>query len=93
VGAHLGVWGVHSFTFSCILGNIKCDSQASPLAHTFANPYLGYEPKVRVAIGGGEDGKVQQVQKGGLRSKKFSKSKKGVGGLITSPTWRGGFEV
>jgi hypothetical protein len=66
------------------------------LARTFANPYLGCEPKARVAIGGermGRYNKTIKVQKGGLRSKKLSKSKKGVGGLRTSPTWRGGFEV
>jgi hypothetical protein len=27
---------------------MKCDSQASHLAHTFANPCLGREPKDRV---------------------------------------------
>jgi hypothetical protein len=30
---------------------MKCDSQASLLARTFARPYLGYKPKVRVATG------------------------------------------
>jgi len=30
---------------------MKCDSQASFLACTFANPCFGREPKVRVAIG------------------------------------------
>jgi hypothetical protein len=28
---------------------MKCDSQASLLAHTFANLYFGHEPKVKVA--------------------------------------------
>jgi hypothetical protein len=28
---------------------MKCDSQASLLAHTFANPCFGHEPKARVA--------------------------------------------
>jgi len=67
VGAHLGVWGVHSLTFSCILGSIKCESHASPLARTSANPYLGCEPKARVAIGGermGRYNKTIKVQKG-----------------------------
>ncbi len=42
--------------------------------------------------GRGGEGTIK-IQKGGLRSKKLSKSEKGVGGLGTSPTWRGGFEV
>jgi hypothetical protein len=29
-------------------GRMKCDSQASLLAHTFASPCLGHEPKIRV---------------------------------------------
>jgi hypothetical protein len=28
---------------------MRCDSQAFLLALTFASPYLGYEPKVKVA--------------------------------------------
>jgi hypothetical protein len=40
--------GVHSLTLSYIPGNMKCDSQASTLAYTFASPCLGYEPKVRI---------------------------------------------
>jgi hypothetical protein len=73
---------------------MKCDSHASPLALTFASFCLGYEPKVRVVTrrGRGGEGTIK-IQKGGLRSKKLSKSEKGVGGLGTSPTWRGGFEV
>jgi len=31
------------------LGSVKCDSQASFLACTFASPCLGHEPKARVA--------------------------------------------
>jgi hypothetical protein len=49
VRAHLGV-GVHSFTLSHILGNMKCDYWPSHLAYTFTSPCLGCEPKVRVAI-------------------------------------------
>jgi len=40
---------VHSLTLSHTPGNMKCDSRTSLLAHTFANPCLGCEPKVRVA--------------------------------------------
>jgi hypothetical protein len=40
--------GVHSFTLSYTLGNMKCDSQASFLDCTFASPYFGHEPKARV---------------------------------------------
>jgi hypothetical protein len=39
---------VHSLTLSCILESMKCDSQASLLAHAVASPCLGREPKVRV---------------------------------------------
>ncbi len=38
----------HSFTLSCILENMKCDSWASLLAHPFASPCLGCKPKARV---------------------------------------------
>ncbi len=48
-GNSLGSVGVHSFTFSHIFGNMKCDSRASLLARTFASPCLGCEPKTRVA--------------------------------------------
>jgi hypothetical protein len=47
VGVHLEMWRFilsHSPTFR----NMKCDSRASLLAHTFASPCLGREPKVRV---------------------------------------------
>ncbi len=46
----LGSVGVHSFTFSYIPGSMKCDSQASFLAHTFVSPYFGRKPKAMVAI-------------------------------------------
>jgi hypothetical protein len=29
---------------------MRCDSWASLLAYTLASPYLGYEPKAKVAI-------------------------------------------
>jgi hypothetical protein len=48
VGAHLGVWKVHSLTLSCIPRNMKCDPQTSFLARTFENPRFGHEPKVKV---------------------------------------------
>jgi hypothetical protein len=44
----------------------------------------------------GEEGKVQQDNqspKRGWRSRKLSKSERGVGGSRTFPTWKGGFEV
>jgi len=40
---------VHALTFSYTPGSMKCDSQASLLACTLASPYLGHEPKARVA--------------------------------------------
>jgi len=40
---------VHSLTFSYTPGSMKCDSQASLLAHTLANPCLGRKPKARIA--------------------------------------------
>ncbi len=42
--------GVHSLTFSYTLGNMKYDSWASFLAHTFASPCFGCEHKAKVAI-------------------------------------------
>jgi hypothetical protein len=48
-GSPLGNVWVHSFTFSYILGSMKCDSQASLLVHTFANPCFGREPEAKVA--------------------------------------------
>jgi hypothetical protein len=43
------MWKVHSLTLSYIHGSMKCDSQASLLARTFASPYFGREAKVKVA--------------------------------------------
>ncbi len=40
---------VHSLTHSYTPGNMKCDSQTSFLARTFASPCLGREPYDRVA--------------------------------------------
>ncbi len=40
---------VHSLTLSYTLESMKCDSQASFLARTLASPYLGHEPKAKVA--------------------------------------------
>jgi hypothetical protein len=45
----LGSVRVHSLTFFCTIGSMKCDSRASLLAHTLASPCLGHEPKARVA--------------------------------------------
>jgi len=45
--AHLGVCE-HSLTLSYTPGNMKCDSRASLLAHTFASPSFGREPKAKV---------------------------------------------
>jgi len=39
---------VHSLTLSYTPRNMKCDSQASLWACTFASPCLGCEPKVKV---------------------------------------------
>jgi hypothetical protein len=48
-GSSLGSVEVHSLTLSYTLGNMRCDSQAFLLAHTFASPYLVHKPKIRVA--------------------------------------------
>jgi hypothetical protein len=40
---------VHSLTLSYTPRSMKCDFQASFLTRTFASPYLGRKPKVRVA--------------------------------------------
>jgi hypothetical protein len=48
-GNSLGSVRGHSLTLSCTPRSMKCDSQASLLTRTFANPCLGCEPKVRVA--------------------------------------------
>jgi len=39
---------VHSFTLSYTLESMRCDSQASLLAHTFASPCFGCELKAKV---------------------------------------------
>jgi hypothetical protein len=41
---------VHSLTLYYIPKSMRCDSQASFLARTLANPCLDCEPKVRVVI-------------------------------------------
>ncbi len=49
VGAHLGVWGFipsHSFALP---GKHEMWFQSSLLAHTFASPCFGREPKARIA--------------------------------------------
>jgi len=48
-GSLLGSVGVHFLTLSYTPTTMKCDSQASLLARTFAIPYFGCEPKARVA--------------------------------------------
>jgi hypothetical protein len=40
---------VHSLTLSYTPMNMKCDSRASFLAHTFASPYLGHKAKAKIA--------------------------------------------
>ncbi len=48
MGAHLGVWEfIPSLSYNP--KNMKCDFQASLLAHTFTSLGLGREPKARVA--------------------------------------------
>jgi hypothetical protein len=47
MGIHLGVWGF-ILAFSYTPESMKCESQASFLAHTFASPCLGHKPNVRV---------------------------------------------
>ncbi len=47
-GSSLGSVSVHSFTLSYIPGSMRCDSRASFLARTLANPYLNHEPKAKV---------------------------------------------
>jgi hypothetical protein len=49
VGAHLGMCGFFSLTFSYIPGSMKSDSRASLLARTFASLCLGREPEAKVA--------------------------------------------
>jgi hypothetical protein len=47
-GSPLGSVWANSLTLSYIPMSMKCDFQASLLAHTFTSPYLNYEPKVKV---------------------------------------------
>ncbi len=47
-GSSFGNVEVHSLTLSHTLGSMKCDSCASFLVHTFATPYFGHKPKVKV---------------------------------------------
>jgi hypothetical protein len=49
VKAHFGNVKVHSFTPFHTPGSMKCDSQASLLARTFASLCFGHKPKARVA--------------------------------------------
>ncbi len=51
VEVHLRVWrfNFHTLPYSQPPRNMKCDSWASLLAHTFASLYFGCEPNVRVA--------------------------------------------
>jgi len=51
---------VHSLTLSPTPRSMKCDSQASLLARTFASPCLGHKPKVRVATCSKEKNNSQQ---------------------------------
>jgi hypothetical protein len=48
-GSSLGSVWVHSFTFSYTPENMKCDSQASFSARTFASLCFGCKPKIKVA--------------------------------------------
>ncbi len=47
-GSSFGNVKVHPLTLSFTLRSMRCDSRASPLAHTLASPYLCYEPKAKV---------------------------------------------
>ncbi len=47
-GSSLGNVEVHSFTFSYIFGNMKCDFRASFLVHIFVSPYFGCKLKAKV---------------------------------------------
>jgi hypothetical protein len=48
-GSSLRNVGVHSLTFSYIIGSMKCDSQASLLVRSFISLCLNRKPKARVA--------------------------------------------
>ncbi len=47
-GSSFGSVRVHSLTLFRAPGSMRCDSQASLLARTFASPCFGHEPKIRV---------------------------------------------
>jgi hypothetical protein len=47
-GSSFGSVRVHPLTLFCTHGSMRCDSQASFLAHNLASFCLGHEPKVRV---------------------------------------------
>jgi hypothetical protein len=51
-GSSLGSVRVHFLTLSYTPWSMKCDSQASLLACTFASPCLGREPKAKVVTKG-----------------------------------------
>jgi hypothetical protein len=51
-GNSFGNVKIHSFTLSYTPRSMKCDSWVSLLACTFASPYFGHEPNVRVATNG-----------------------------------------
>jgi hypothetical protein len=48
MGVHLGVWGFIPSLFYT-LESMRCDSQASLLAHNLTSPCLDHEPKAKVA--------------------------------------------
>jgi len=49
-GCSLGSVRVHSLPLSYTPKSMRCDSQASLLAHNLVSPFLGREPKARVTI-------------------------------------------
>ncbi len=49
VRVHLGMWGSFLHIFY-IRGSMKCDSQASLLAHTFASPCINHDSKAKIMI-------------------------------------------
>jgi hypothetical protein len=48
LGSCIGEYGPRILTLFCTLGSMRCDSQASFLAHTLASPGLGRKPKARL---------------------------------------------
>jgi hypothetical protein len=67
-GSSLGSVRVHSLTLSYTPGSMTCDYGASYLAHTFASPCLGCEPKAwdvtfRVQLQSNEQKKVLKYKK------------------------------